>query len=150
MFSTCLGLDDHLTATATGPRRLFCHLSVSASGCDGKHPYWHVRIQGTGSKQCRPLCTEARWIGGILLITAYHDLTIFQPDCGSYTKVGVGGIAATGGFDGLLYQLAVFGAEFIHLAFLDDGFKFYFFHRLNIFLQIYELFEIIHYFCTKI
>ena len=122
MLGTGFRLDDHLSATATGTRRLFRQFTVCSSGGDGKHFDGTVRILRSGSKQGRPLGTESRWIGCILLITANRHLTILQPYGSADTEVGIGGITATGGFDGLFYQLALSGTEFLHLTFLNDRF----------------------------
>jgi len=131
MLGTRLRLDDHLSATATGPHGLVLQFTIRATGGDGQYLHAHVRILCPGREQGRALRTEPGGIGGILLITADDLDAVLQSDGGAHMEVGVGGIAALCGLDGELKQMLFLGGQFLGLADLNDGFQFKFFHKLR-------------------
>jgi len=121
MLCPCLRLDDYLSATAAGTCWLFRQHPVGAAGSDGEHRNWCVGVLRTSGKQSRPLGTESRWIGCILLVTTDDFDTILQSDSRTDTEVGVGGIASPGGLDSQLYQMLFLGTQLFHLILLNHG-----------------------------
>ena len=105
MLGARLTLDDHLTATATGTAGLSEQLAIGASCGNGQRGNSHIRILGTSSKESRALGTEARGVGGILLIAANNLDTIIQSYGSTHMKVGVGGVTALGSLDGSRHEM---------------------------------------------
>ena len=118
----CLGFDEDLTTATTGGHRLLEQFAIGASCCNGEHLDGDIGILGTGREEGGTLGTESRWIGRILLITADDFHTILKESCSAYMEVGVGGIAAAGGFDGKGKQMLLLGCQFLRLTDLNDGF----------------------------
>ena len=92
-------LADDLTAGAARRTDLFAEL-VALPADDGQFADGDVGIVGTSIEESRPLGTEARGVGGILLIAANDLDTIIQSYGSTHMEVGVGGVTAFGSLDG--------------------------------------------------
>ena len=84
-------LANDLTARAARRAHLFAEL-VALPADDGQFADGDVGIVGTSIEESGPLGTEARGVGGILLIAAGDDYAVVEEDGSAYFVVRIRGI----------------------------------------------------------
>ena len=84
-------LADDLTAGAARRADLFAEL-VALPTDDGQFAYGDVGVVGAGIEESRPLGTEARGVGGILLVAAGDDYAVVEEDGSAHFVVRIRGI----------------------------------------------------------
>ena len=89
----CLALADDLTAGAARGTDLFAEL-IALTADDGKVADRDAGIVGAGIEESGTLGTEARGVGGILLVAAGDDFAVVQEDSCAHFVVRIRGIRA--------------------------------------------------------
>lgn len=84
-------LANDLTAGAARRADFFAEL-VALPADDGQFADRNVGIVGSGIEESRPLGTEARGVGGILLIAAGDDYAVVEEDGSAHFVVRIRGI----------------------------------------------------------
>lgn len=111
MVETFFRFKHHLAAGTAGRNGIVQKVAPFVAGGDGERLYRFVGILGVGVEQGGAFGAQTGGVGGVLLIGAGHDEAVCQSCGGTYREMRIGGIAASGGFTGVVYQFAVGGIQ---------------------------------------